>query len=280
MRSIHVQDIIATVKRLCIEANYHLPQDICSSLRNAQQLEEAASSKQVLSDVLQNAAIAAEQEAALCQDTGMVVVFLDLGQSVQIVGGLMSDAVNEGVRQAYQEQPFRYSVVEDPLFRTNTGDNTPAILHVQLVAGDRCRIMVAPKGFGSENMSRVYMLNPAQGWEGVQEKVLATIREAGPNPCPPLVVGIGLGGTMEKAALLAKRALFRPLGEPNPDERYAAFEQSLLQSINASGIGPAGIGGRTTALAVHIDTYPTHIAGLPLAINLQCHACRHQAAIL
>jgi fumarate hydratase subunit alpha len=279
MRKIHVHDIIAAVKQLCVKANYDLPTEVCKALHAARQLEDGAS-KQVLDDVLQNATIAAEREAALCQDTGMVVVFIELGQDTQIVGGLLADAVNEGARQAYREHPFRYSVVQDPLFRTNTGDNTPAVLHVRLVAGDTCKIMVAPKGFGSENMSRVYMLNPAQGWEGVKEAVLATVQEAGPNPCPPLIVGVGLGGTMEKAALLAKEALFRPLGEGHPDPRYAALEASLLQAINASGIGPGGIGGRTTALAVHINSYPTHIAGLPLAVNLQCHSCRHQTVVI
>lgn len=280
MRKVHVQAIAATVKRLCIEANYCLPSDIFNSLQTAHRVEENQSSKQVLSDLLQNAAIAAKRETALCQDTGMIVVFIDIGQSVQIVGGLLSDAVNAGVRQAYQEQPFRYSVVQDPLFRTNTGDNTPAVLHINLVPGDGCRIILAPKGFGSENMSRVYMLSPAEGWEGVKARILTTVVEAGPNPCPPVIVGVGLGGTLEKAALLAKRALFRPVGHPHPDSRYAELENSLLKSINASGIGPGGIGGRTTALAVHIDYYPTHIAGLPLAINMQCHACRHQAAEL
>jgi fumarate hydratase subunit alpha len=280
MRRVHVDEIASTVKRLCIEANYCLPSDIYSSLQAAQRAEENESSKQVLTDLLQNAAIAAKREAALCQDTGMIVIFMDIGQSVQIVGGLLSDAVNAGVRQAYQEQPFRYSVVQDPLFRTNTGDNTPAVLHLNLVSGDVCRILLAPKGFGSENMSRIYMLSPAEGWEGVQERVLTTVAEAGPNPCPPVIVGVGLGGTLEKAALLAKRALFRPVGQPHPDPRYAELEQSLLRSINASGIGPGGIGGRTTALAVHIDSYPTHIAGLPLAINMQCHSCRHQEAEL
>lgn len=279
MRQIHAQDIAAIVKELCVKANFELPADVRAALQAAYHREEQAS-RQVLDDLLQNATIAAEREAALCQDTGMVVAFVELGQAVQIVGGLLTDAINEGVRQAYREQPFRHSIVQDPLFRTNTGDNTPAVVHLRLGEGEKCKITVAPKGFGSENMSRVYMLNPAQGWEGVEERVLATVQEAGPNPCPPLIVGIGLGGTMEKAALLAKEALFRPLGESNPDPRYAALEASLLQAINASGIGPGGIGGRTTALAVHINSYPTHIAGLPLAINLQCHSCRHQTAVL
>lgn len=280
MREITYEEIVVAVNELCRQANFDLSDDVKQALLKARASELSPIGCEVLDNLLENASLAANGVAALCQDTGMVVVFADLGQDVHIVGGLLTDAINEGVRLAYKTHPFRHSVVTDPIQRMNTGNNTPAVIHVRLCSGDRLRLLVAPKGFGSENMSRLFMLKPADGWTGVKSAVIQAVREAGPNPCPPIIIGIGLGGTVEKAALLAKEALFRPVGSRHNDEDYAAREAELLQAINQTGIGPGGLGGRNTALAVHISAYPTHIAGVPVAVNMQCHACRHAELVL
>ncbi len=280
MRVIHFEEVVTAVSDLCQQANFQLPTDLKAALRRARRAERSPIGQEVLDNLVENACLAEQRVAALCQDTGMVVVFADLGQDVHMQGGLLTDAINEGVRLAYQAHPFRHSVVADPLQRVNTGTNAPAIIHVRLCAGDKLKLLVAPKGFGSENTSRLFMLKPADGWPGVKAAVLQAVRDAGPNPCPPIIVGVGLGGTMEKAALLAKESLFRSIGSQHADQAYAALEQELLQAINQTGIGPAGLGGQQTALAVHIAAYPTHIAGLPVAVNLQCHACRHAERVL
>lgn len=267
--------ISAAVSRACREINFHLSPDVLACLCEAEAREESPAGQQVLADILANAKLAANERVALCQDTGMIVVFADLGQDAHVVGGLLEDAINAGVRQAYSNEPFRYSIVRDPLRRENTGDNTPAIVHLRIVPGSRLRLRVMAKGFGSENMSQVHMLTPAAGWPGVLQAVLQTVKQAGPNPCPPIVLGIGIGGTMDQVALLAKEALLRTIGSRHEDPFYAEKETELLTAINQLGIGPGGLGGRCTCLAVHILAYPTHIAGLPLAVNLQCHSDRH-----
>ena len=279
MREINAQQITEVVKRLCIEANCHLSRDMKERIRDFQSKESWPQAKEILERIIENYEIADTQNQPICQDTGMACVFLKVGQDVHIQGDL-TEAVNEGVRQGYGEGYLRKSVVRDPLDRVNTGDNTPAMLYTELVPGDRVEITVAPKGFGSENMSRIAMLRPSDGVEGVKAFVRKTVEEAGPNPCPPIVVGVGIGGTFDKAAYLAKKALLRPVDVRNGKAYYAALEQELLDSINALGIGPQGFGGLTTALAVNIEECPTHIAGLPVAVNINCHVTRHQTEVL
>ena len=280
MKVIKYEDLVTHVKEMCLEANCILPQDVYDALEKAKGLEESPLGQSVLGSVLENAQIAKEKTMALCQDTGLVIVFAEVGQDVRITGGLLTEAVNEGVRQAYNDYYFRKSVVADPIERENTGDNTPAVVHVTLVEGDQLRLLLAPKGVGSENMSALRMLKPAQGIDGIKEFVVQTVMEAGGNPCPPIIVGVGIGGTMEKAALLAKRVLFRPLGSQNPKPHLARLEKELLELVNKTGVGAQGFGGTQTALAVFVDSYPTHIAGLPVAININCHAARHAEVIL
>lgn len=279
MRNISAQAITDTVARLCIEANTRLPQDVQAALDKARQEEPWPLAKNTLDLLWSNLSAAREKDLPICQDTGMACVFLEIGQEVHIAGDLKA-AVQEGVRRGYAAGWLRKSVVRDPFDRVNTGDNTPAMLYFDLVPGEQIKITVAPKGFGSENMSRIAMLRPSDGLEGVKRFVLQTVQDAGPNPCPPIVVGVGIGGTFDKAALLAKQALLRELDTPNEDPFYRALEQELLESINALGIGPQGFGGRTTALAVNILTSPTHIAGLPVAVNLNCHVTRHVTEVL
>lgn len=275
MRCIHVDEIVKNVKEMCIEANHFLSKDVDSALSYAQQSEKSPLGQQILNQLRENLEIAGEDMIPICQDTGMAVIFLEIGQEVHIEGGLLTDALNEGVRRGYVEGFLRKSVVGDPLIRENTKDNTPAVIHYNIVAGDKIKITVAPKGFGSENMSRVFMLKPADGAEGVKEAILTAVRDAGPNACPPMVVGVGIGGTFEKCALMAKQALTRSLDERSEIPYIKEMEEELLMRINKSGIGPGGLGGSTTALAVNINTYPTHIAGLPVAVNICCHVNRH-----
>lgn len=275
MRFIHVDEIVSNIKEMCIEANHFLAKDVDNALSCARQSEKSPLGRQILDQLKENLEIAGEDMIPICQDTGMAVVFLEVGQEVCIEGGLLTDAVNEGVRRGYVEGFLRKSVVGDPLIRENTKDNTPAVIHYNIVAGDKIKITVAPKGFGSENMSRVFMLKPADGAEGVKEAILTAVRDAGPNACPPMVVGVGIGGTFEKCALMAKQALTRPLDERSSIPYIKEMEEELLTRINKSGIGPGGLGGSTTALAVNINTYPTHIAGLPVAVNICCHVNRH-----
>lgn len=275
MRTVHVDDIIRNIKEMCIEANHFLAKDVEEALVYAQQSEKSLIGKQILNQLRENLEIAGEDMIPICQDTGMAVVFMEVGQEVKIEGGLLTDAVNEGVRQGYVEGFLRKSVVKDPIVRENTNDNTPAVIHYNIVAGDKINITVAPKGFGSENMSRVFMLKPADGIEGVKNAVLTAVKDAGPNACPPMVVGVGVGGTFEKCALLAKQALTRPIDKRSEIPYVKEMEEELLAKINKTGIGPGGLGGSTTALAVNINTYPTHIAGLPVAINICCHVNRH-----
>lgn len=279
MREISALRITETVRKLCVEANCHLPEDVKNAIRTCRQQENWAQAEEILDRIIENYEIADREHCPICQDTGVACVFLKIGQDVHITGDL-TEAVNEGVRQGYQEGYLRKSVVRDPLERVNTGDNTPAMLYTELVSGDRIEITVAPKGFGSENMSAVKMLRPSDGVEGVKAFVIQTVKNAGPNPCPPVVVGVGIGGTFDKAALLAKKALLRPLDGENANAFYAGLEKELLESINGLGIGPQGFGGRTTALKVNIETFPTHIAGLPVAVNINCHVTRHQTEVL
>ncbi len=275
MRTIHVSNIVSAVKEMCIEANYYLPLDVKARMRTMKEVEESPLAISLLEELIENAEIAERDHIPMCQDTGMGVFFVELGQGVSIEGGLLTDAINEGVRQGYREGFLRASVVQDPLRRVNTQDNTPAVIHYELVKGYHLVIHFAPKGFGSENMSVSRMLRPADGVEGVVQFVLEAVEMAGSNPCPPIVLGIGIGGTLEKAAIVAKKSLLRPIGEGHADPFYAALEARILEEVNALGIGPQGLGGRTTALAVHIDTFPTHIAGLPVVVNINCHAARH-----
>ena len=275
MREIRVLEIEEAVKEMCISINYELSEDMSFALRAAVEKEESPLGKQVLEQLQENLVIAREDRIPICQDTGMAVVFLEIGQDVHLTGGDLEEAVHAGVRQGYTEGYLRKSVVGDPLLRVNTKDNTPAVIYTRIVPGKKVKITVTAKGFGSENMSRIFMLKPAQGVEGVKEAILETVREAGPNSCPPVVVGVGIGGTFEKAALMAKQALLRPAGEMAAEPHIRELEEELLEKINAFGIGPAGLGGRVTALAVHINTYATHIAGLPVAVNMCCHVDRH-----
>ena len=276
MREINTKLVEDTIRDLCIEANYYLGDDIKDSLKESRNKESYPIAQNVLDKIIINADIAATQDIPMCQDTGMACVFLDIGQDVHFVGGLLEDAINNGVRRGYVEGYLRKSVVKDPIDRVNTKDNTPALIYYNIVEGDKVKITVAPKGFGSENMSRVGMLKPADGLEGVKKFIIETVRLAGPNPCPPMVVGVGIGGTFDKAAYLAKKALLRPINIRNSQEFYKNLEEELLQKINEMGIGPQGFGGRTTALGLNIETYPTHIAGLPVAVNVNCHATRHK----
>lgn len=275
MRTIQVQQITEQIKEMCIQVNHYLSEDMKEALRNAQASEKSPLGCQILSQLQENLKIAGEDMIPICQDTGMAVVFLKVGQDVHLEGGSIEDAVNEGVRQGYTEGYLRKSVVKDPLIRENTRDNTPAVIHYEIVPGDKVTITVAPKGFGSENMSRVFMLKPADGIEGVKNAVLTAVKDAGPNACPPMVVGVGIGGTFEKCALMAKQALMRPVGSHSDIPYVKEMEEELLSRINGLGIGPGGLGGTTTALAVNVNTYPTHIAGLPVAVNICCHVNRH-----
>lgn len=275
IRQIDVKEITQNIKEMCIEANHYLSDDMNEAMKKACKEEKAPLGKQILEQLQENLKIAADDMIPICQDTGMAVIFLEIGQDIHFEGGLLENAVNEGVRQGYVEGFLRKSVVKDPLIRENTKDNTPAILHTKIVEGDKVKIKVAPKGFGSENMSRVFMLKPAEGIEGVKNAVLTAVKDAGPNACPPMVVGVGIGGTFEKCALMAKEALTREVGSHSDIPYIKELEKELLSKINCLGIGPGGLGGTTTALAVNINTYPTHIAGLPVAVNICCHVNRH-----
>lgn len=276
MREVNVEKIIDAVKELCIDANYYLGDDIRNGLKDSIEKETYPLANDVLQKIYLNADIAKNNNMPICQDTGMACVFVELGQDVHIVGGGLEEAINEGVRRGYEEGFLRKSVVKDPLDRVNTKDNTPAVIYYDVVKGDKIKITVAPKGFGSENMSRIAMLKPSDGVEGVKKFILETVENAGPNPCPPMVVGVGIGGTFDKAAYLAKKALLRPIDESSKIEFYKELEEELIEEINKLGIGPQGFGGRTTALGINIEVYPTHIAGLPVAVNINCHATRHK----
>lgn len=280
IRTINIKEITTNIKEMCIEANHFLSEDMERAMKQAEKTEQSPLGKQILEQLEENLQIAADDMIPICQDTGMAVIFLAIGQDVHLQGGSLEDAVNEGVRQGYVEGFLRKSVVKDPLIRENTKDNTPAVIHYKIVEGSKVKIKVAPKGFGSENMSRVFMLKPADGIEGVKEAVLTAVKEAGPNACPPMVVGIGIGGTFEKCALMAKEALTREVGTHSDIPYVKEMEEELLAKINSLGIGPGGLGGTTTALAVNINTYPTHIAGLPVAINICCHVNRHIVRVL
>ena len=275
MREINVSEISKNIKEMCISANYELSADMQKALSDALEKEESPVGKRILSQLQENLVIAKEDAIPICQDTGMAIIFLKIGQDTHIVGGDLTEAVNEGVRAGYEEGYLRKSVVKDPLIRENTKDNTPAILHVSIVPGDQVEIKVAPKGFGSENMSKIFMLKPADGIEGVKKAILSAVEDAGPNACPPMVVGVGLGGDFEKAAIMAKEALTREAGEHSEIAYVKEMEEELLEKMNGLGIGPGGLGGRVTVLAVNINTFPTHIAGLPLAVNICCHVNRH-----
>lgn len=280
MREVSVSEITKNIREMCIEANHFLSPDMKQVFDEAVSREESPLGKQILNQLEENLRIAGEDMIPICQDTGMAVVFLKAGQEVHFTGGSLTEAVNEGVRQGYVEGFLRKSVVQDPIDRVNTGDNTPAVLHYEIVEGDQVEITVAPKGFGSENMSRVFMLKPADGIEGVKEAILTAVRDAGPNACPPMVVGVGIGGTFEKCALMAKHALTRDLSEEAPVPYVRELEKEMLERINGLGIGPGGLGGRITAFAVNIETYPTHIAGLPVAVNICCHVNRHAHRVI
>ena len=280
MREIDVCEIIAIIENLCIDANLHLPSDIKCAVKSCYTAEDGATAKGVLENIIKNFEIAENDNIPVCQDTGMACVFMEIGQDVHITGGDLTDAVNEGVRRGYINGFLRKSVVKDPIFRGNTGDNTPAMLYTEIVSGDKIKITVAPKGFGSENMSQIKMLKPSDGVEGIKDFILKVIEDAGPNPCPPMVVGVGIGGTFDKCALLSKKALLRPVDSQNENEFYADLEKELLEKINASGIGPQGFGGKTTALGVNIETMLTHIAGMPCAVNISCHVTRHKCKVI
>ena len=280
MREVNVSIITDNIKEMCIEANHFLTDDMKNVFENAVKNEESALGKQVLGQLEENLKIAGEDMIPICQDTGMAVVFINVGQDVHLTGGDITDAINEGVRRGYVEGYLRKSVVKDPIYREDTKDNTPAVIHFNIVPGDKVDITVAPKGFGSENMSRVFMLKPADGIEGVKEAILTAVKDAGPNACPPMVVGVGIGGTFEKCAYLAKKALTRDLNEESPVEYVRNLEKEMLEKINKLGIGPGGLGGTQTALAINIETYPTHIAGLPVAVNICCHVNRHSHRVI
>ena len=280
MRSINVETITQNIKEMCIEANHFLSPDMKKVFDEAAASEESPLGRQILGQLEENLCIAGEEMIPICQDTGMAVVFIKVGQDVHLIGGSLTDAINEGVRQGYVDGYLRKSVVKDPIYRENTKDNTPAIIHYEIVEGEQVEITVAPKGFGSENMSRIFMLKPADGIEGVKDAILTAVRDAGPNACPPMVVGVGIGGTFEKCAEMAKHALTRNLEEESPVEYVRDLEKEMLETINNLGIGPGGLGGRTTALAVNIETYPTHIAGLPVGINICCHVNRHAHRVI
>ncbi len=280
MAVVRYEEIVESVKRLCIEANIYLNDDVREALKRAAEAEESPTGCRILQDLIENADVAAEDMIPICQDTGMAVFFVEYGQDVRIEGGALADAINDGVRAGYRDGYLRKSVVEHPWLRKNTGDNTPAVIHYDIVEGDKLRIIFAPKGFGSENMSRLRMLKPSEGRDGVLDFIVETVELAGPNPCPPVVVGVGVGGTMEKAAILAKKALLRPVGVHSERSEVREMEGEALRRINLLGIGPQGMGGRTTALAVNIEVFPTHIAGLPVAVNINCHVARHREVVL
>ena len=280
IRTIRVEEITKNIKEMCIEANHFLSPDMAEAMKCAEKNEEAPLGKQILEQLQENLKIAGEDMIPICQDTGMAVVFINVGQDVHLIGGDITDAINEGVRRGYVDGYLRKSVVKDPIYRENTKDNTPAVIHFNIVPGDKVDITVAPKGFGSENMSRVFMLKPADGIEGVKEAILTAVKDAGPNACPPMVVGVGIGGTFEKCAYLAKKALTRDLNEESPVEYVRDLEKEMLEKINKLGIGPGGLGGTQTALAINIETYPTHIAGLPVAVNICCHVNRHSHRVI
>ena len=279
VREIAAEEITSTIRRLCIEANTILGDEVVEALKKGLEQEESKTGKDIFRQLLDNAKIAKQEGIPLCQDTGMAVVFIEMGQDIHSVHGELNQSINEGVRQGYRAGYLRASTL-DPLVRKNFGDNTPAIIHVEIVPGDKLKLTVVPKGFGGENMSRVALLTPASGMEGIKEFVLQTVEKAGANPCPPVIVGVGIGGTLEKAAFIAKKSLLRTIGQRHPDHQIAMLEQELLDKINRLGIGPQGLGGSITALDVHIETYPTHIAGLPIAVNLQCNCHRHKEAVL
>lgn len=279
MREILAEEVISAVEQLCIDANYNLGSDIMTGFQQALKNEPSLLGREVLARLIENAVIAREEQVPMCQDTGMAVVFAEIGQDLHIGGGL-TEAINEGVRRGYEKGYLRKSVVQDPFERVNTGDNTPAVIHYDIVPGDSLRLIVAPKGFGSENMGGLKMCKPSEGLEGAMQFVVDTVDRAGGNPCPPIIVGVGAGGTMEKATFLAKKALLREVGKPNPEDRLAKIEAELLERINRLGIGPQGFGGVTTALAVNLEVYPTHIAGMPVAVNIGCHATRHKEITL
>ncbi len=281
IRKIKASEITQRVKELFIECNYFIGEDIYRALSDAKEKEESETARNILAQIIENDDIAREEKIPLCQDTGMAILFVKYGDKVVVEDGSFNEAVTEGVRQAYEQGFLRKSVVSDPVFdRINTRDNTPSVIHTEIVPGDRIEILAGGKGFGSENMSKIAMLTPSKGIEGVKKFILDTVREAGPNPCPPMVVGVGIGGTFEKCAQLAKKATFRSIDTRNADKRYADLEEELLQSINKMGFGPAGLGGSTTAIGVNIETYPTHIAGMPVAVNICCHAARHASAVI
>ena len=275
IRTVNTEDIVKNIKEMCIEANHYLSKDMDKALKDATASEKSELGKKILNQLQENLKIAAEEMIPICQDTGMAVIFLEVGQDVHFEGMAIEDAVNEGVRQGYTEGYLRKSVVGDPIIRENTKDNTPAVIHYSIVPGNKVKITLAPKGFGSENMSRVFMLKPADGIEGVKNAILTAVKDAGPNACPPMVVGVGIGGTFEKCAILAKKALTRPVGEHSAIPYVKELEEEMLEKINQLGIGPGGLGGTTTALAVNVNTYATHIAGLPVAVNICCHVNRH-----
>ncbi len=280
MRNIDVSEITKAVKELCIDANHNLSSDMKEAINKGREQEKSELGKKIFEQLEENLKIANEQQIPICQDTGMAVFFVNIGQEVHFKGGLLTDAINEGVRQGYTEGYLRKSVVKDPLIRENTGDNTPAVIHYNIVPGDKVEITIAPKGFGSENMSRVFMLKPADGEDGVKNAIVQAVKDAGPNACPPMVVGVGIGGTFEKCALMAKEALTRKVGEHSDISYVKEMEEEVLTRINKTGIGPGGLGGTVTALAVNINTYPTHIAGLPVAVNICCHVNRHRSVVV
>jgi fumarate hydratase subunit alpha len=280
MKEIPASQITEALAAACIEANYYLPEDVLLSLQKSLAVEESPAGKDILEQLIENASIAREDSVPICQDTGFAVIFTEVGQDVRIIGGSLVDAINEGVRKGYKDGFLRKSIVAHPLERVNTGDNTPAIIHMEIVPGDELKITVAPKGGGSENMSGVRMLKPSDGVEGVKKFVVELVKSAGSNPCPPIIVGVGIGGTMEKAALLAKKAVVREIGKQSEKEYDAKLEAELLELVNNTGVGPTGLGGRVTALAVNVETYPAHIASLPCAVNIQCHAARHKEVVL
>ena len=280
IRTVQTEIITETIKKMCIEANYSLSSDMVKAMRKAEEKEESVLGKQILAQLQDNLEIAASDMIPICQDTGMACVFLEIGQDVHFVGGNLNDAINEGVRRGYDKGYLRKSVVKDPVRRGNTGDNTPAMIYTEIVPGDQVKITVGPKGFGSENMSQIRMFKPSAGLQGIKDFILEVVETAGPNPCPPMVVGVGIGGTFDKCALLAKKALMRPLDTQNPDPFYADLEKEMLEKVNKLGIGPQGFGGKTTAIGLNIETMPTHIAGMPCAVNINCHVTRHKSEVI
>ena len=280
MREIHVNSIIDTIEKLCIDANTHLPCDVKNAIERCRACEDGSIACGILDNIIENYNIADKENVPICQDTGMACVFLEIGQDVHIVGGDLTEAVNEGVRRGYANGYLRKSVVKDPVRRGNTGDNTPAMIYTEIVPGENIKITIGPKGFGSENMSAVRMFKPSAGLQGIKDFIIETVQAAGPNPCPPIVIGVGIGGTFDKAALLAKKAIMRPLDTHHPDPYYADLETEMLNKVNELGIGPQGFGGKTTAIGLNIETLPTHIAGMPCAININCHVTRHKSEVL